>query len=291
MAFRLDSGYTACNPAESGQRLFELFMGRRPMRLLIILLLLIPVAASAAEGIREFPVETIVALGKELYQRDEMAAKATDALLAADTNVKDVPMVGWVTQLDKEHQRVFFIQKKDGKQSLAYVVTFPEKGAPKVENKQGDALPDYAANRLAARDAAIKAIPKFMTEKYNFEVLDAPDGKGLLVYALAATTDPNQIVVGGHYRVSVSDKGAVEKVDALSRSLLILPKQPGDLPKGSTAVAPAVSHIVSKTPVESHVFVSLQHKTPLFVTTEDSVWLVNDGKISKADAKDLGGKK
>ena len=45
------------------------------------------------------------------------------------------------------------------------------------------------------------------------------------------------------------------------------------------------SHIVSPTPVETHVFLSLLYKLPLAVGTSATkeVWLVDKGRISKMD--------
>jgi hypothetical protein len=125
--------------------------------------------------------------------------------------------------------------------------------------------------------------PRFPDRPYNFEVLDDPDGEGFLVYALAATKDPNEVVAGGHSRITVSKDGTkVESVDRLSRSLLVLPKSgPGG---ASKAKALTMTHVVSPTPVETHVFLSLQHKMPFYVATgEKEVWKVEKGTIKKDD--------
>ncbi len=256
------------------------------MRKLLVLILLVAVTATADDTIRAFPIPTIVGLGKELYRRDQMAATAFDALFAAHPEAQKLPIKGWITEDDKDHQRVYFVQERDSHYSLAYIATFQERGEPQIEDKQGAALPDLVAKRFAARRAAIAAIPKFMTESYNFEVLDAPDGKGFLVYGLASTKDPNEVVVGGHYRVSVAPDSKVQQVDALSRSFLVLQRRSPDVPKDSDVVGLSMSHIVSDTPVETHVFVSLLHKIPLYVaTSEHNIWRVSDGEITKMDDK------
>ena len=249
----------------------------------LLLLLFIAAIANAEDKIREFPIPTIVALGKELYQRDMMAATATDALFEAHPKAQQMPIRGWVTEINKEGRRVYFIQEQDSKLSLAFTVTFQMQGAPKVDDTQGAALPDSVAKRFTARRTATAAIPKFMTASYNFEVLDAPDGKGFLVYALASTKDPDEVVVGGHYRVTVSADGTkAEQVDALSRSFLVLRRNAPDAPKDSKVAGLTMSHIVSNTPVETHVYLSLIHKIPLGVaTSEHDVWMVNNGEISK----------
>jgi hypothetical protein len=252
--------------------------------LLIFLLCFAANLAGAEEGIRALPVATIVALGKELYLRDQLAATAFDTLFEAYPKAEQQEIKGWITEIGKDEQRVYFIQEQKGRRSLAYVATFRKKEAPKVEDAKGAELPRVVASRFKARQAAIEAIPKFMTERYNFEVLDDPEGKGFLVYGLASTMDPNEMVVGGHYRVTVSAEGKVQRVDALSRSLLVLKKNSG--PKGEKTVASVMTHIVSDTPVETHVFVNLLHKQPLYVTTSEKViWKVEEGEITRVPDK------
>lgn len=258
------------------------------MRKLLLLFLFITACAIAEDKIREFPIPTIVALGKELYQRDAMAAAAFDALFDTHPEAQNLPVRGWITEITKENRRVYFVQERESKYSLAFVATFQKEGVPKIEDGHGAALPDFVAKRFTARGTARTAIPKFMTERYNFEVLDAPDGKGFLVYALASTNNPDEIIVGGHYRVTVSADGTkAEQVDALSRSFLVLHKQGGDVPKDAKVVGYSMSHVVSDTPVETHVFVSLLHKAPFYVaTSEKDVWRVVNGEISKANEND-----
>lgn len=254
------------------------------MKSLLVFILLIAGNTMAEDSIRAFPISTLEKLGKELYLRDQMAGRAFDTLFTSHPEAKEAPIKGWITEVSKEHRRVYFVQERESLKSLAYVATFQDSGEPQVEARNGAMLPEFVAKRFKARSAAIEAIPKLFTERYNFEVMDAPDGKGFLVYGLASTTDPNAVVVGGHYRVSVSDDGKVQQVDALSRSFLVLPRRAADVPKDAEVMGLTMTHIVSDTPVETHVFVSLLHNVPFYVaTSEKDVWHVSNGKISKAD--------
>lgn len=137
-------------------------------------------------------------------------------------------------------------------------------------------------NYKVARQTAIAALPKLDSSKYKFEVLDDPDRSGFLVYALAGSKNPNDVVIGGHYRVTVSADGKnVKSVDALSRSFLVVNKKAG-VPSGATPGFLWMIHLVSPTPIETHVYLSLVHQTPLYVGTADrSIWKVEGGKISK----------
>jgi hypothetical protein len=237
--------------------------------------------------IREFEIKTIEALGQELYRRDHLASDGTDLLFAAHPEAKEQPIRGWVSILGEEASTVYFVRQKDDVLSLAYTITFPRGGKPTVKDQVGEPLPENVRARFLARQTAIAAVPKRYTKQINAEVLDDPAGKGFLVYVLSSTDEPNKMVVGGHYRVTVSADGKkAEVIDALSRSLLILPVNPPDVPEGSKTVAAYMTHIVSATPVETHVFVSLLHRQTFYVaTSETDIWKVENGTITKAPAK------
>jgi hypothetical protein len=237
--------------------------------------------------IREFEIKTIEALGKELYRRDHLASDATDLLFASHPEAKEQPIRGWVSILGEDASTVYFVRQKDDVLSLAYTITFPREGKPTVKDQVGEPLPESVRARFLARQTAIAAVPRRYTPQINAEVLDDPAGKGFLVYVLSSTDEPNKMVVGGHYRVTVSADGKkAEVVDALSRSLLILPLNSPDAPKGAETVASFMTHIVSPTPVETHVFVSLLHKRTLFVSTSRTdIWKVENGTITKEAIK------
>jgi len=113
--------------------------------------------------------------------------------------------------------------------------------------------------RKRARDTAIAALKgKLFDIPYNYVVLDDPDGSGFLVYALAHSK--NEIILGGHFRVTVSADGSkVEQVDALSNTLL---RQPPSS-KGHAGEKPltvSMSQSVSNRPLETCVYTSLHDK-------------------------------
>jgi hypothetical protein len=118
-------------------------------------------------------------------------------------------------------------------------------------------------------------------QSYKFVVLNDPDGSGFLVFALATSKVPSDVVLGIHYRVTVSaDAKKVERVDALSRSAIVMSS--ADVVKGYHSWGFSVSHIVSRTPLETHVYATLLYKTRLAVATMDrTVWGIENGKIRK----------
>jgi hypothetical protein len=115
---------------------------------------------------------------------------------------------------------------------------------------------------------------------YDYVVLDDPDGSGFLVYALAQSKD--QIVLGGHFRVTVSANGEkAERVDALSHTLLVSPPPPKGS-KGSKPLTVSMSQIVSNKPLETCVYTSLHDKVIVsvgMVNDNAKVWMFIGDKI------------
>jgi hypothetical protein len=123
--------------------------------------------------------------------------------------------------------------------------------------------------RKRARDTAVAALKgRLFDIPYNYVVVDDPDGSGFLDYALAHAK--NEIILGGHFRVTVSADGSkAERVDALSNSLLRQPPPPKGH-EGEKPLTVSMSQIVSNRPLETCVYTSLHDKVIV------SVGMVND---------------
>ena len=75
---------------------------------------------------------------------------------------------------------------------------------------------------ILALKTARAALDGRINKSYKFIVLKDPDGSGHLVYALATSKDPNDVMFVGHFRVTVSADGEkAEAVEVLSRGLNI----------------------------------------------------------------------
>ncbi|HEV2045679.1 MAG TPA: hypothetical protein VGQ95_03685 [Chthoniobacterales bacterium] len=140
--------------------------------------------------------------------------------------------------------------------------------------------------RKRAKQTAVAALKgKLFDIRYDYVVLDDPDGSGFLVYALGQGSKPGDTVVHGHFRVTVSaDGGKAERVDALSRSVDIDSKDSpkvGDYKKWGFAT----NQIVGTRPVETLVYASNHMKMPIAVATPPNgqVWFIENGKIRKSD--------
>src|SRR5205085_8212214 len=93
---------------------------------------------------------------------------------------------------------------------LTRVSQTPDRGATTPERKR-------------AKQTAMAALKgKLFDVHYDYVVLDDPDGSGFLVYALATTQKKGDVVLAGHFRVTISADGSkAERVDALSKSVAI----------------------------------------------------------------------
>jgi hypothetical protein len=137
-----------------------------------------------------------------------------------------------------------------------------------------------------AKRAAMEALPQLEKQGYRFAVLSDPERKGYLVYALATTRNPRDIVLGLHYRVSVSADGKVQRVDPLAWSAGVIKEGESGLPPGTTPVGFYTTSMVSNQPVETLVYVTLLHHQPCVVIAHDqSTWIIENGKITKDHKK------
>jgi hypothetical protein len=243
---------------------------------LVVAIVFLSTAVFAGE-IREFDIPTLERLGSELSHRDEIAARASDAVLGTQPAARALKLRGWITEPGKSEDKVHLIAETASGPCLAYTVTFSGSGKPQVEDRRGQALPPNVAVRYKARNTAANALKgRLFNIKYNFEVLNDPDGSGFLVYALGATTDPDEVVLAGHFRVTVSADGLKrERVDALSRTLVVQPK---NLKSGTVALF--LIQLVSDKPVETLIYTSNLVRLPIAVGTPNRhVWSVANGKM------------
>ncbi|MBN2693064.1 hypothetical protein JXR93_00250 [bacterium] len=235
------------------------------------------------DSIREFDIKTIEKLGKQIYQQDIYAAKATDILLEKKGGIEALQkekILGWIVIENKTGAIVKFIKEIKGKYIPVYDIKFTSTKNGILTNAKGKLTKKELA-QFKARQTALQSITEFCSPNYNTVVLPNINGKGFLVYALAATTKPNVAVIGGHYRVIVSSDGSkVEKIDKLSKACLVAPTK-----DNSNNVAGLVlTHLVSKTPIETHVFLNLLHKQTVYVGTIDKkIWKIDEGKIQQIE--------
>lgn len=150
--------------------------------------------------------------------------------------------------------------------------------------------PDRGATdpvRKRARQTAQTALKgRLFDAAYDAVVLNDPDGKGFLVYALALADTRRVIQTGGHYRVTVSADGSrVERIDLFS-AFIQLELENGQKPDLITS-----TQFSSKLPTEAWLYTSYIYGVPVLLATKDKTfWTIESGKIRK-DAADSKPKK
>lgn len=249
----------------------------------IVAMAILPAIALASE-IREFNISTLERLGNELSHRDEIVSRATHLVLEQNPDWEKVVPQWWISDLNAGGDIVYFIAEMKAEPVAAYKVTIFRDGPPKLEDIHGQSLPAPILLRYKALQTAVKAVlSKLFAVSYNFEVLDDPDGSGFLVYALATRETADEILTGGHYRITVAANGSpAERVDLLS-GLIRAKADPGNETVGIGA-----SQLSSNVPVETWLYSSYLYHMPMFVATKDgSVWRIVNGKIHKFTKTEL----
>lgn len=128
---------------------------------------------------------------------------------------------------------------------------------------------------LNARSLALEAVPR--TSQVVSTVLMPQRNGQIVVYVLAATSQPNIAVLGRHYRVEVAEDGAeVVRVTALSKDELELPTRDDS---GQRLPALTITEGDVEHPTETHVFASRLANVPIYVTTGRGRWKVRASGI------------
>lgn len=241
------------------------------------------VAQDRIPKIREFDLKTTELLGRLLFEYDVAAARATDAVFEQNFDLSSYPVRGWIVTEDNDGFLVAFIgEHTDGYRAI-FDVRLSSSGEAEVHFANNRSLSHEELSQFRARQLTRPRISEYCSDRYNSVVLKDPAGAAWLVYWIAATTDPDLIPVGGHYRFTVSMDGlTIQSADRLSRSCLNLDKK--DIPKETSLAALFVTHIVSSTPLETHVFLGLLHQVDFMVgITPDTMWSVTKGKVLRIE--------
>jgi hypothetical protein len=166
-------------------------------------------------------------------------------------------------------------------------------GTPLVPNKLDPPSPlphehaaMWRARELAAmwraRELAAGSGFQACTSRYNTVVVPRENAGPWRVYLLAASQDPDEFILTGHHRITVSPDGrTVLSSKALSKSCIVSKADR----KEASPTGLFVTHVLDPEPIETHVFTSLNYQIPLFVGTERGTFKVQGATIQLLDRR------
>ena len=220
--------------------------------------------------------EAVESLGRRVFESDRAARIGTDAAMAA--GVQQLPVQGWISNERGAGWLVRFIGScgEDVCSLMDVTVDAAGQAAARIVTTKllEDELAEWQARQLAVQSEFRRCAPT-----YDTVVLPGVrDGGAVwLVYLLAASRREDDVVLGGHVRVTVNANGTeILKSEPLSKSCIVAKRDP-------KSAGLMVTHVLDPEPIETHVFASLAYRTPIFVATEKGVFAVENGKIRKVE--------
>lgn len=238
-------------------------------------------ADDALPPIRAFDIPTVEALGRAMYEQDQLAWKATDDLLAHVPHADIIAKKGhgWIVETTAKGNLVRFVRDTGTGPAALYDVAFDASGAIVGSGPAADRLNADEKAQYDARNLAQANIAKRCSTAYNTVALKDPQGDGWLVWAMPASTDPHTIVMGIHYRFTISADGTTVRArDALTKECAVFTEQQ-DQPHMEAFM---MEQLVSLMPLETQVFTSLSYKLPIDVGMLDgTIWKIDGAKIDE----------
>jgi hypothetical protein len=203
----------------------------------------------------------VTARGRALFEYDEAAWHASDALQATHPDTKSLGR--YIAHKSESGWTVAFGHLNEGRDKfiVAYEAT---EGATLKEFivRKLDPPREDTSFYLAAAKAIEIALHDFHGEQrsYNVSVLPAPSDQ-LYVYVLPAQTRAGVYPLGGDVRyLMTADGGAILEKRQLHKSILEL--GPNSIPKGTTPAGGVHTHVLSDVPEDTDVFHVLTRQPP-----------------------------
>jgi hypothetical protein len=252
-----------------------------PKALLVFAVCLLPILGSAQIA-SENELASISARGRMLYEYDQAAWHATDAVMS--TNPPRELIGRYIARKTEAGWVVAFGRLNEAKD--AFLIS--------VMATQGSSLQDFTVKRLdppqsdtafyllAARsiDTVLPVYHGAATRTYNAASIANADGR-FYVYLEPGQTDADgdYFPLGADVRFLVSADGkAIVETRQMHKS--IIPK--AELPSGTKLQAGYHTHVLSEIPEDSDVYVVLSRKPsiPEYVASRTAIYVVNtDGSI------------
>lgn len=251
------------------------------LRALLLLLLSTSTGAGAEPPLRVFDQPTAERLGRELFEQERRVAIASD-LVGENFDIEAEHIVGYITSGDPQHLVVRYLRRVEQHYEAAVDALFANLLLPTLQVPSDPALTPAQTAQAAARGQVAADVSSRCDGRYNTLVVPDPDGKRMLVYAIADSADPAKLMLGGHVRFTFSADGQdLESAEPLATSCTAGPRkllQEAADTHGEAGLS--VRNLLATTPLESQVLLSLLYDLPLFVVTSDlKMWEVAQGKM------------
>lgn len=240
-------------------------------------------AAPTPVPIEEWPVAKVSAVGEKIYDFDTAAWLATDALRAAISEDELRTVRGWLVTPEGDGHVVHFYRQGDPDPVPGWKVFVKGRLPPTVTPAAETALTPQELAQARAVVTASANIGRLRCSRHmNSVIMRDPDGDEWLVWLLTPTPDDGRLPMGGHYRFRISaDGGSVIRRDQLSNTCLFLDRPPADQ-RGAMLMT---TQIVSRGPVETQVFLSIQNQLTIVVMAGDRYFSIGGARVS--DITDL----
>jgi hypothetical protein len=236
----------------------RVFMPRRLVAIILVLFLA-SISVSGKKKPDADPVmPDVTARGRALFEYDQAAWHATDAVQATHPPTQAVSR--YIARKSDIGWQVAFGHLNDAQDR--FLVTYEAtQGATSQEFtvKKLDPPQEDTSFYLAAAKAIDTALHDFQGQKrpYNVAVLPAPPNQ-LYVYVVPAQTENGVYPLGGDARYLVSaDGNTVVEKRQLHKSII---ENRGALPKGATPAGGYHTHVLSDVPEDTDVFYVLTRK-------------------------------
>ena len=217
--------------------------------------------------VQPMSVELAESRGTEIFSKDMFSAEATDFLLEKGLLNAQSGVLGWLTELDSVAPTTYFIGGTPENYKVIFKVQF--KGGKKPELVESSEMTERLSNKFKSRQLALQSIQAPCSQNYNTVVLESPNE--YIVYALAAATERNQIVVGGHYRFTyLKSDISLKSKERLSNSCLVLNNSEGSIP--------FATHILTDTPLDIHAYLGKLHGG-FYISTKSGLYEAKEGKL------------
>jgi hypothetical protein len=222
-----------------------------------------------------------------MYNLDRAAWLATDVLVAGITPDELKTVRGWVIEPAGDGLKVRFYREGAPYPIPGWdIVVGPRGAGPVTPAAESELTPNELAQARALATARANVGRLQCSTRLNTVIMDDPDSENWLVWLLTPTPDSGAIPLGGHYRFRISaDGGTVLRRDQLSNSCFFADRPPA----GEQDAMLFYTQVVSKGPVETQVFLSIQNQMTLVIMAGEQFFSVGGARI--ADITDMVGRK